>query len=185
MRGRHRGPCRPLLGRRWKKSDPQEPDDHALGRSRGGFSSKIHLLCDAHGHPLHFHLTAGQDHEATALKPLLEGADESLVDHDGEPVAWPLQMAGDKAYRADWIDEYLLSLEIQPVIPSKSNQDQSERPIEFDREAYRGRNIVERLVGWLKENRRIFSRFEKTAINFGGMLKLAFIRRYLRLMCAE
>jgi transposase len=132
---------------------------------------------------LHFHLTAGQDHESTALEPLLDGADKSLVDQDGEPVAWPLQLAGDKAYRADWIDEYLLAMNIQPVIPSKSNEDQENRGVAFDRESYRGRNIVERLVGWLKESRRIFSRFEKTAKNFAGMIKLVFIRRYLRLMC--
>lgn len=56
--------------------------------------------------------------------------------------------------------------------------------MEFDREAYRQRNIVERLIGWLKEARRIISRFEKSAKNFGGMIKMAFIQRYLRLMCA-
>lgn len=142
------------------------------------------MLCDAQGHPLHFHLTGGQAHESTALKPLLEGADETLLDQEDEPVAWPLQLAGDKAYRADWIDEYLLELEIQPVIPSKDNEDRDARGIEFDAEAYTQRNIVERLIGWLKESRRIFSRFEKTALNFGGMIKLAFIRRYLRLVCA-
>jgi transposase len=91
-------------------------------------------------------------------------------------------MAGDKGYRADWIDEYLLALNIKPVIPSKENEDREARPVEFDHNAYRQRNIVERLIGWLKESRRIFSRFEKTAKNFGGMLKLAFIQRYLRLM---
>jgi transposase len=113
----------------------------------------------------------------------LEGADACLIDHDGNPIAWPLQLAGDKGYRADWIDDYLLGLEIQPVIPSKENEDRDARAIEFDSDAYRQRNIIERLVGWLKESRRIFSRFEKTAINFGGMLKMAFIQRYLRLMC--
>ena len=51
----------------------------------------------------------------------------------------------------------------------------------FDREVYRDRNIIERLIGWLKECRRIFSRFEKTAKNFGGMIKMAFIQRYLKL----
>jgi hypothetical protein len=56
--------------RRWrKKKDPDEPADHALGRSRGGFSTKIHILCDGYGHPLHFHLTAGQAHETTELDP--------------------------------------------------------------------------------------------------------------------
>lgn len=92
-----------------------------------------------------------------------------------------MAIAGDKGYRADWIDEYLIDLKINPVIPSKANEDRDARPVEFDRDAYRDRNIVERLIGWLKENRRIFSRFEKTAKNFGGFIKLAFIHRYLTL----
>jgi transposase len=151
--------------------------DHALGRSRGGFSTQIHVLCDGHGHPLHFHLTAGQAHDSTALVPLLAGADERVTDADGEPVA----LAGDNGYRADGIDEYLLGLEVRPVIPSKENEDRSARPVEFDKEAYRRRSIVACLIGCLKECRRVFSRFEKTAKNFGGMVKMAFIQRYLRL----
>lgn len=139
------------------------------------------MLCDGNGHPLHFHLTAGQDHESTALLPLLEGADEVITDGDGQPVAWPVALGGDKGYRAEWIDEALLELDIQPVIPSKENQDRETRLVEFDRDAYRRRNIIERLIGWLKECRRVFSRFEKTATNFGGMIKMAFIERYLRL----
>ena len=142
---------------------------------------KIHILCDRHGHPLHFHLTAGQRHEASAFDTLMVGADEQLIDEEGEPICWPVALAGDKGYRADWIDEYLLELGITPVIPSKSNEDRDARSVEFDRQAYRDRNIIERLIGWLKECRRIFSRFEKTAKNFGGMLRMAFIQRYLRL----
>ena len=139
------------------------------------------MLCDGHGHPLHFHLTAGQAHESTALVPLRVGADERVTDGDGEPVAWPVALAGDKGYRADWIDEYLLGLEITPVIPSTENEDRSARRVEFDKGAYRRRSIVECLIGWLKECRRVFARFEKTAKNFGGMIKMAFIQRYLRL----
>ena len=108
------------------------------------------------------------------------GADANLLDSNGQPVAWPTALGGDKGYRADWIDEYLLELGISPVIPSKENEDRDTRPVEFDREAYRERNIVERLIGWLKESRRIFSRFEKTAKNFAGFIKLAFILQYLR-----
>jgi transposase len=166
-----------------EKRDPQEASDHALGRSRGGFSTKIHILCDGRGHPLHFHLTAGQDHESTALAPLMEGADETITDFAGCPIAWPVALAGDKGYRMNWIDEYLLERGIEPVIPSKANETRDARPVEFDKQAYRRRSIVEQLIGWLKESRRIFSRFEKTAINFGGMIKMAFIQRYLRLMC--
>ena len=166
--------------RRRKKREPEEPADHALGRSRGGFSTKIHILCDGLGHPLHFHLTPGQAHESTVLDVVLQGADSNLFDGDGEPIAWPISLGGDKGYRADWIDEYVIDLGISPVIPSQENEDREARPVEFDRDAYRQRNIVERLIGWLKESRRIFSRFEKTATNFGGMLKMAFILQYLR-----
>ena len=67
------------------------------------------------------------------------------------------------------------------MIPSKTNEDRNARPVAFDREVYRGRNIIERLIGWLKECRRIFSRFEKTAKNFGGMIKMAYSQRYLKL----
>ncbi len=166
---------------RWKKRDPEEPQDHALGRSRGGITSKIHILCDRWGHPLHFHLTAGQTHESTVVDTLLRGADANVVDGESEPIAWPVALAGDKGYRADWIDAYLLALDIEPVIPSKANENRDSRTVPFDRETYRDRNIIERLIGWLKESRRIFSRFEKTAKNFGGMIKMAFIHRYLRL----
>lgn len=164
-----------------KANDPEEPADQALGRSRGGFSTKIHVLCDSHGHPLDFHLTPGQTHETMALVALLEDAQEQVVDGDGESIAWPVALAGDKGYRADWIDEYLLEHSVTPVIPSKENEDREARVVEFDREAYRKRSIIECLIGWLKECRRIFSRFEKTAKNYGGMIKMAFIQRYLRL----
>jgi transposase len=108
------------------------------------------------------------------------GADANLYDGDGEPMAWPVALAGDKGYRADRIDQYLVGLGIDPVIPSKENENRDARPVKFDKELYRRRNITERLVGWLKESRRIFSRFEKTAKNFAGMIKMAFIQRYLR-----
>ena len=143
-------------------------------------TSKIHVLCDGAGHPLHFELTAGQTHEAAAFDEVLIGADAQLFDARGVPIAWPVALAGDKGYRAAWIDDYLLDLGVTPVIPSKANEDRDARPVKFDKRAYRDRNIVERLIGWLKECRRVFSRFEKTAKNFAGMVRLAFIQHYLR-----
>lgn len=163
-----------------KKDDPKEPEDHALGRSRGGWGSKIHILCDGEGNPLHFEISAGQVHDASMLDTVLVGADRSLHDEDGVVMAWAVKLAGDKGYRAAWIDEYILGLEMIPVIPSKKNEDRSLRPVEFDKATYRLRSIVECLIGWLKESRRIVTRFEKTAINFAGMVRLAFIHRYLR-----
>jgi transposase len=131
--------------------------------------------------PLHAHLTAGQTHEAAAFEALMCGADDALWDEHGEPIAWPLALAGDKGYRAAWIDAYLLELGVTPVIPSKADQDRDARPVAFDRDAYRQRNIVERLIGWLKECRRVATRYEKTATNFLGMVKLACIQRCLRI----
>ena len=98
-----------------KNDDLQEPDDHALGRSRGGFGRKIHILCDAEGHPLHFELSAGQVHDSALLEEVVVGADKALVDEHDVPMAWPLKLAGDKGYRAAWIDAYLLELGITPV----------------------------------------------------------------------
>jgi len=115
------------------------------------------------------------------LEAVLTKADEGLFDAEGRPIAWPVALAGDKGYRAEWIDDYLLELGMTPVIPSKENEDCEARAVSFDKQAYRDRNIVERLIGWLKECRRIFSRFEKTAKNFAGMIKMAFIQRYLKL----
>ncbi len=167
-----------------KKDDPNEPEDHALGRSRGGWGSKIHILCDGDGNPLHFEVSAGQVHDGTMLDTVLVGADQALHDEDGVVMAWAVSLTGDKGYRAVWIDEYILELGMTPVIPSKSNENRDLRPVEFDKATYRLRSIVECLIGWLKESRRIGTRFEKTAINFAGMVRLAFIHRYLRLCVA-
>ena len=100
-------------------------------------------------------------------------------------IAHPLPLvalAGDKGYRADWIDAMLLEIGVQPVIPSRVHEHHEARPIKFDKRSYRRRNIIERLIGWLKESRAVFSRFEKTAINYAGMIKMACIRRYLKIL---
>ncbi len=167
----------------WKKSDPQEPADHALGRSRGGFSTKIHLVCDGQGNPLHFELTAGQAHETTVFIDSLRHADVRQC--ESQVRVSPVALAGDKAYRAKWIIEWLEKRGIQCVIPEKGERADDKLNPDFDRELYRRRNVVERLVGWLKECRRVFSRFEKTAINYASMIKAAIIQRYLRKFCPD
>lgn len=156
----------------------------ALGRSRGGYSTKIHLICDVTGCPIHFELSAGQVHENTTLVDLLNNIDGEMTTGKRDPVAWPMAIAGDKGYRANWIDEMLLEIGVTPVIPSKENEDRDARPVQFNKDQYRQRNIVERLIGWLKECRCVFARFEKTAINFSGMIKMAFIQRYLKIIDA-
>jgi len=91
----------------------------------------------------------------------------------------PAAVAGDKAFRSAKIIAQLESEGVEPVIPQKGNKANDEGHPDFDRDAYRRRNVIERLIGWLKESRRLFSRFEKTAVNYLGMIHVACIRFYL------
>ena len=95
-------------------------------------------------------------------------------------------MAGDKGYSVPRIRDWLGEQKIEPVIPHKDNEKARHDPtVWFDRLAYRGRAVVEQCVGWLKEFRRIGTRFEKLAVHFHGMLQLAMIRRYLKLLFSD
>lgn len=149
-----------------------EPNDHALGRSRGGFGTKAHLVVDAEGNLLHVHLTAGQVHEAKAFDQLADDL-EALMEN-----VRPTFFAGDKAYGSAKIREWLTTRRVTPVIPTKSNE---KRDPQFTKEVYRRRNIVERCIGWLKEFRRIATRYEKLASRFLCMFKLAGLLLWLRL----
>lgn len=88
-------------------------------------------------------------------------------------------MAGDKAYAVEHARDWLKRRRIEDVIPTKSNQKRRPR---FDKEKYRRRNVVERCVGWIKEFRRIATRYEKLAVSYVAMLKLGMMRQYLRLL---
>ena len=96
----------------------------------------------------------------------------------------PLRVAGDKGYSYPRIRNWLRRRRIQAVIPQRSDQRERHkgRPLKFDAEAYRRRNVVERCVNWLKESRRLATRFEKLAVNFLAMAMLAVIQRYFRLL---
>jgi transposase len=130
---------------------------------------------------LQFELTAGQAHESTVAVELIENT--TVPRTKGKGRIQPEAVAGDKAYRAAYIVNWLTARDIQPVIPEKGARANDESNPAFDRELYRRRNIIERLIGWRKESRRVFSRFEKRAVNFGGMIKMAFIHHYLRVIC--
>ena len=96
----------------------------------------------------------------------------------------PLQVAGDKGYSIQWIRDWLRDRQIEPVIPYRMDQRErlGDQEPPFDREAYRRRNVVERCVGWLKECRRISTRYEKLATSYLAMLTLAIIERCFRLL---
>jgi len=163
--------------RGWQKGGTQEPPDHALGRSRGGFGSKLHLVTDGRGLPLAAEVTAGQRHDSTRFEGLMNAVRIGRRSR-------PARVAGDKGYSFPRIRRWLRRHGIAAVIPQKSNQLARHRghPLNFDKDAYKRRSVIECCMGWLKECRRIATRFEKLALNFLAMIKLAIIRRYLRIL---
>jgi transposase len=100
----------------------------------------------------------------------------------GRPRTRPDCLAGDKGYSFPHIRQWLRDHRIGAIIPQRDNQRENHhgRPLNFDKEEYRRRSIIEQCIGWLKECRRIGTRFEKLAINFLAMVKVAMIQRLLR-----
>jgi transposase len=98
---------------------------------------------------------------------------------------WPLQTAGDKGYSYPKIRAWLERRGIDPVIPQRSDQIEHEGRRRLDRQAYRRRAKVENSVGWLKENRRVGTRYDKLASSFLAFVNLAIIRRYLRILAPD
>jgi transposase len=92
----------------------------------------------------------------------------------------PGALAGDKGYSFERIRHWLRRHAIKAVIPRRRDQHPGDGRHRFDRRLYRRRSVVEQLVCWLKESRRLSTRFEKLAVNFLAMIHLAFIERYLR-----
>lgn len=105
----------------------------------------------------------------------------------GRPRCRPKRLAGDKGYSVERIRAWLRGHAIGAVIPQRSDQAERHRgrPLAFDAEAYRRRGIIECCVGWLKECRRIGTRFEKLAVNFLAMAKVAIIQRILRILFSD
>lgn len=96
----------------------------------------------------------------------------------------PKRVAGDKGYSYPRIRQWLRRHRIQAVIPQRSDQvaQHRGRPLKFDKDSYKRRCVIECCIGWLKACRRVATRFEKLALHFLAMVKLAIIRRYLRLL---
>jgi transposase len=137
----------------WKRG----AKDQALGRSRGGLSTKIHLVADAAGQPLRFRLTGGQAGDAPQAVPLLCGIS-------------PTHVLADKGYDSDRILGFIQGQGVVAVIPPKVNRKVQR---EYDRELYRQRNLIERAFNRLKQWRRIATRYDRRSSYFLAALHLA------------
>jgi transposase len=151
----------------------QEPADHALGRSRGGFGTKVHLVCDSKGCIVSIHVTAGQRHESKAFEPTMA---RRLFHRRPGQRRWPLRLAGDKGYSYPRIRRWCRRRRVQAVIPTRKDQPRQQ---DFDQATYKRRNIVERVVGWYKEYRRLGTRYEKLAIHYVAFWLVAIVEKAL------
>jgi transposase len=137
----------------WRK---RGQDSQALGRSRGGFSTKIHVAVNEDGQPAKLHLTEGQRHDVTCGEILLEGLEPEFV-------------IGDKGYDSDPLRNKLRSMGGKPVIPSRRGH----RTRRHDRQRYKLRNVVERFINRLKLCRRVATRYDKLAATYLGFVQFA------------
>jgi len=152
----HRG-ARPCLGRRSKRGQ----EGQALGRSRGGFSTKIHLKTDLHGNPLDFHLTGGEASDSREFETSLDiGPDIS-----------PRIAVTDKGYDSAANRAAARARGITPVIPRRQNAKQWGRF--FPKRLYRLRARIEQAIGKLKRFKRIALRCDKTAVSYSAFVSFA------------
>ena len=142
--------------------------DQALGRSRGGLTTKIHTLCASEADAVDIRITAGQIGDAPVAATIIDAIDP----RDGIQ-----QAAMDKAYDSNALRAQLEAKGITPVIPPKSNRLEI---IVYDKESYKQRNKVERLFNKIKQFRRVATRYEKLKANFLAFVLLALIVIMLR-----
>ena len=130
--------------------------NQAIGRSRGGLTTKIVALVDALGNLVRFVLLPGQRHDSVGVAPLLTDLDFSAL-------------LADKAFDSDVIRADLVDRGAIAVIPPKANRVAT---IPCDFEMYKWRHLVENFFCKLKEFRRIATRYDKTDTNFSAMINL-------------
>lgn len=139
-------------------------DEQALGRSRGGFSTKIHAVVDGLGNPLRFILTAGQQHDSRQATALLDG--------------WTFtRVIADRGYAGQAVINVVLAQGAEVVIPPHQCAKQQR---EYDRWWYRERHLVECFFNKLKHFRRVFSRFDKLARRYLGFIQFTSVLIWLR-----
>ncbi|MFD9235646.1 IS5 family transposase [[Kitasatospora] papulosa] len=158
-----------------------------LGRSRGGFTTKIHLAAEGRCRPLAFVLTPGHYGDGPQLERVLEQVSVPRTGV-GRPRTRPDRVLADKAYTSRRNRRYLRRRGIPHTIPERLDQQRHRknrgsrggRPTGFDSERYKKRNTVERTINRLKGFRAVATRYEKRAYIYLGTVTLAALLIWLR-----
>ena len=154
-------------------------EHEALGRSRGGFSTKVHLRAEGGGKPLAFVISGGERHESRYVQALLDAGSVRRTAR-GRPRRRPDRLVGDRGYSYHTVRRLLARRHIRAVIPRRRDQHPDDRRhAVFDRVAYRERNRIERLVNRLKQYRRVATRYDKRAVHYLAMVTLAAVLMWL------
>lgn len=159
----------------------------ALGRSRGGLSTKLHLAADSRCRPLGLITTVGQRHDSVAFELTLAQVAVARPG-PGRPRTRPDAVLADKAYSSKEIRQHLARRGIKAVIPIKDDQQAARarkgsrggRPPGFDKVHYRDRNTVERAVNKLRGHRAVATRYDKRDYIYRGTVTVATIMIWLR-----
>ncbi|MFJ3233639.1 IS5 family transposase [Streptomyces sp. NPDC086787] len=168
--------------------DPLHPTlGQALGRSRGGLTTKVHLAADGRGLPLAIVVTPGNVNDSTVFDTVLDAVRVPRLSA-GRPRRRPETVIADKAYSSRAIRTGLRRRGIRAVIPERSDQIANRkrrgsaggRPPAFDPEQYKARNVVERCFNRLKQFRAVATRFDKLAARYLAGLRLASLILWLR-----
>jgi transposase len=143
------------------------------------------MVTDGNGLPLAIHVTPGQRHESTQFEEVMNAV--RIRQPRGRPRTRPAALAGDKGYSYPRIRRWLRDHSITDVIPMRSDQQVPTRGRKraFDKDTYRRRSIIECCIGWLKECRRVATRFEKLAVNYLATVKVAIMHRYLNVLFSD
>lgn len=162
----------------------EHPPDEALGRSRGGLTTKLHLAFDGRGRPLAVVLTPGQRHESTQLGAVLDAIHVPRPGGRGRPRKRPDHLIADKGYSYPRCRRLLRRRGLPHTIPERRDQCRRRagrrgRPLRFDTVQYRRRNVAERGINRLRGWRGVATRYEKRAGNYRAMLVLAALMLWL------